>query len=76
MEGITRYQCPRIMAVEVPPSNAADVTKLATVMAATGEPAPAAAAIPCVTRTAAPNSTAVHSQSGRSQARTRPIVAQ
>ena len=75
IDGNTRYQCPRIIAVDVPPSSAAEVTKLAAVRTAGSPPAPAAAT-PCATRAAPPESTAVHTHRGRSRASTRPMVAQ
>ena len=75
IDGSTRYQCPRIIAVDVPPSRAAEVTKLAAVRAA-GSPPPAAAANPWATRAPAPETTAVQIKSGRNRASTRPRVAQ
>src|SRR4030088_3289197 len=37
-EGITRYQCPRIIAVHAPPRSAAELRKLATIIACAGKP--------------------------------------
>ena len=76
IDGSTRYQWPRIIAVQLPPSSAADERKLAAVSQAEGPASTTDQLIACVTRAATPPSTVVHSSTGRSDARARPMVAQ
>src|SRR3981081_1040254 len=73
-EGITRYQCPRIMAVHAPPRSAAELKKLATVIACADKPE--ALLTPCATSAIRPAPTAVATMAGRTEASARPTVAQ
>ncbi len=74
-DGITRYQWPRIIAVQAPPSSSAELKKLMIVIAWTGGP-PVADAIACVTSATMPATTPVTAIAGRIDASVRPIVAQ
>src|SRR5438552_15314837 len=73
-EGMTRYQCPRIMAVHAPPRSAAELKKLATVIACAERPE--AWLTPCATSAIRPAPTAVATIAGRTEASARPTVAQ
>src|SRR5258708_34162529 len=75
IEGITRYQCPRIIAVQVPPNSAADVRKLATVIAVTVADHPVVTSIAWSTRASTPPAQPTATTSGRIDARARPTVA-
>src|SRR5512146_1831852 len=76
IDGITRYQWPRIIAVQAPPSSAADESTLASVIACTptGRPAPSTAA--CATSATIAEARAVQTTAGRIDASVRPTVAQ
>src|SRR6266498_3176402 len=76
IEGITRYQWPRIIAVHAPPSIAAELRKLAIVSACTGSERADAATRACSTTAAVPPPTASATSSGRIDASARPTVAQ
>src|SRR5262249_61145338 len=54
IDGITRYQCPRIIAVHAPPRKSDEVRKLATVSAATAEDAPVDASSACMAMAVTP----------------------
>src|SRR5262249_19610788 len=74
-DGITRYQCPRTIAVHAPPRSSAELKKLTIVIACTGGP-PVVAAIACATTATAPAATPVATSAGRIDASVRPTVAQ
>src|SRR6266487_7080604 len=76
IEGITRYQWPRIIAVHAPPSIADELRKLAIVSACTGSERADAATRACSTTAAVPPPTASATSSGRIDASARPTVAQ
>ena len=77
IDGMTRYQWPRIIAVHAPPSSAAELRKLATVSARTGDRA-AGRNVERLQRRArrAPPTTATPTIAGRIDASVRPTVAQ
>src|SRR5258707_13515025 len=68
IEGITRYQCPRIIAVQVPPSSAAEVRKLATVSAVTVGDHPLVTSNACRTTVKAPAAHATATIADRTKA--------
>src|SRR5437870_2237084 len=76
IDGMTRYQWPRIMAVHAPPSMAAELRKLAIVSAWTGSARGDAAASACRVTATAPPPTASATSTGRIDASVRPTVAQ
>src|SRR2546425_9411326 len=76
IDGITRYQWPRIIAVQAPPRSAAELRKLAIVIATTARPWPDTAANACATIAIRPAPTAIETSSGRIEASVRPTVAQ
>src|SRR5262249_35010744 len=76
IEGITRYQCPRIIAVQVLPRSAADVRKLATVSAVAVADHPDVTSIACSTSVTIPPTHATLTMMGRMDASVRPTVAQ
>src|SRR5262245_55853494 len=76
IDGMTRYQWPRIIAVHVPPRSAAELRKLATASARTTSGHPAVTSIACRTSAAAPARQAVTTRAGLIDASRRPTVAQ
>src|SRR6476619_3531312 len=76
IEGMTRYQWPRIIAVQVPPRSAADVRKLAIVSAVVVADHPDVTSIACSTNVRIPPAHATPTMAGRMDASIRPTVAQ
>src|SRR5438874_380366 len=76
IDGMTRYQWPRIIAVHAPPSMAAELRKLAMVRAWTGAARPAAASNAWATSATNPPPQATETISGLTDASVRPTVAQ
>src|SRR5215470_2404898 len=75
IDGMTRYQCPRIIAVQVPPRSAADVRKLAIVSAVVVVDHPHVTSIACSTNVRIPPTHATATMAGRMDASARPTVA-
>ncbi len=76
IDGMTRYQCPRIIAVHAPPSSAAELRKLATVSIWVVTAVPAAVSSACATSATSPDAHATPTIAGRIDASVRPMVAQ
>src|SRR5436309_325969 len=76
IDGITRYQCPRIIAVDAPPRSAVELRKLATVSTLTSMVPPVVAAIACDTSVIRPPPQANPTSAGRIDASVRPTVSQ
>src|SRR5262245_50841574 len=76
IEGITRYQWPRIIAVQVPPRSSAEVRKLAMVIAVVVDDQPLVTSMACITIARAPAAQATATMAGRMDASIRPTVAQ
>src|SRR2546423_6594594 len=74
--GMIRYQWPRTIAVDVVPSSAAEVRKLAPVSACIVAGRPEARLNACATIAINPAPTAVPTRAGRTAANHRPTVAQ
>src|SRR4051812_18238843 len=73
-DGMTRYQCPRTIAVQAPPSRNAELKKLRIVI--TCDENPLAAATASANNATAPATTPAPTMNGRIDARTRPTVSQ
>src|SRR2546423_7111251 len=76
IDGITRYQWPRIIAVHAPPSSSDDVTKLAIVSAATAGGAGLENSVACITIATTPAVAAAARMAVRNLVNSRPVVAQ
>src|SRR5262245_32520304 len=76
IDGMIRYQWPRIIAVQAVPSNAAELRKLAIVSTSIGNGLSATTTIACATMAMSPPPTAVQTRNGRIAASVRPTVAQ
>src|SRR5262249_35255174 len=76
IDGITRYQWPRIIAVHAPPRRSDEVRKLATVSASTAEDAPIDDSSACMIIATTPAIAAAARIAARNFVNSRPIVAQ